>query len=112
LILKKPKCPWQKLDIIIEVKSKEKFIFDFSFLMFPRHYSKVAKWVFKRFKFKNINIITDKGHYFFGLFSLIKLKNNNLIISSKNYDKKCLHNRLIKKNFNQTYYDSKGKYEL
>ncbi len=45
---RKPKTPWHKLDIIVDVKSKEKWILDFSFLIKQQHDSKVAWQLFKR----------------------------------------------------------------
>ncbi len=87
-------------------------IFDFSFLMKQQHDAKVAKRLFKRFKFEDIDIVADKGYYSFGLFSLMKSKNNNLIVPPKNYGKKCLHNRLIRKKFNQIFYENEDKYRL
>jgi hypothetical protein len=66
---RKPKCHWHKLDIIVDVKSKKKWILNFSFLIFPIHDSKVVWQIFKRFKFKNIYILAYKGYI--GLIFLI-----------------------------------------
>jgi len=109
---RKPKSPWHKLDIIVDVKSKEKFILDFSFLLHPKHDSKVAWQLFKRTKFKNIDILADKGYYWFDLFYLAKRKNNKLIVPPKNYGTKCLHNRLKRRNFHNCYYENEEKYSL
>lgn len=109
---RKPKSPWHKLDIIVDVKSKEKFILDFSFLLHPKHDSKVAWQLFKRTKFKDIDILADKGYYWFDLFYLAKIKNNKLIVPPKNYGNKCLHNRSKRKNFHNCYYENEEKYSL
>lgn len=109
---RKPKSPWHKLDIIVDVKSKEKFILDFSFLLHPKHDSKVAWQLFKRTKFKNIDILADKGYYWFDLFYLAKIRNNKLIVPPKNYGTKCLHNRSKRKNFHNCYYENEEKYSL
>lgn len=109
---RKPKSPWHKLDIIVDVKSKEKFILDFSFLLQPKHDSKVAWQLFKRTKFKNIDILADKGYYWFDLFYLAKIKNNKLIVPPKNYGTKCLHNCSKRKNFHNCYYENEDKYSL
>jgi len=109
---RKPKRPWHKLDIIVDVKSKEKFILDFSFLMFPRHDSKVAWQLFKRSKLKEIDILADKGYYWFDLFDLAKSKNNKLIVPPKNYGTKCLHKRSRRRKFHNCYYENEMKYPL
>jgi len=45
----------------------------------------------KGLNLKDIDIVADKGYYSFGLFSLMKSKNNNLIVPPKNYGKKSVH---------------------
>jgi len=107
----KEKSNYHKLDIIADMEGNKK-ILDFSFLMKQQHDAKVAKRLFKRFKFKDIDIVADKGYYSFELFSLMKSKNNNLIVPPKNYGKKCSHNRRIRKNFHKTYYENEEKYSL
>lgn len=107
----KPKSNYHKLDIIADMEGKKK-ILDFSFFMKQQHDAKVAKRLFKRLKYVDVDIVADKGYYSFGLFSLMKLNNNNLIVPPKNYGKKCLHNRLIRKKFNQIYYENEVKYRL
>jgi len=109
---RKPKSPWHKLDIIVDVKSKEKFILDFSFLLHPKHDSKVAWQLFKRTKFRDIHILADKGYYWFDLFYLAKIKNNRLIVPPKNYGTKCLHNRSKRRNFHNCYYENEEEYAL
>lgn len=107
----KEKSNYHKLDIIADMQGKKK-ILDFSFLMKQQHDAKVAKRLFKRFKFKDIDIVADKGYYSFELFDLMKSKNNNLIVPPKKYGKKCLHNNLIRKKFNQLFYENEYKYSL
>lgn len=109
---RKSKNPWHKLDIIVDVKSKEKWILDFSFLLYNRHDSKVAWQLFKRFKFKNLVVLGDKGYYWFDLFDFLKLKNNVLVVPPKNYGIKCLHNRSRRRHFHQTYENNKSLYGL
>ena len=109
---RKPKSPWHKLDIIVDVKSKEKFILDFSFLLHPKHDSKVAWQLFKRSKFKKVDILADKGYYWFDLFYLAKRKNNKLIVPPKNYGTKCQHNRSKRRKFHNCYYENEEKYPL
>jgi len=108
----KHKNNWHKLDIIVDVKSKEKYILDFSFLLTNRHDSKVAWQLFKRFRYKNLDILADKGYYWFDLFDLAKSKNNKLIVPPKNYGTKCLHNRSKRRNFHNCYYENETKYTL
>ena len=61
---RKPKNPWHKLDIIVDCKSKEKYILDFSFLLYNRHDSQVAWQLFKRFKWTNLHVLADKAYWF------------------------------------------------
>ena len=109
---RKPKSPWHKLDIIVDVKSKEKFILDFSLFLHPKHDSKVAWQLFKRSKLKEIDILADKGYYWFDLFDLAKSNKNKLIVPPKNYGKKCLNNRSRRRNFHNCYYENENKYAL
>lgn len=109
---RKPKNPWHKLDIIVDVKSKEKWILDFSFLIKQKHDSQVAWQLFNRFKLRNLIILADKGYYWFDLFDLAKSKNNILVVPPKNYGNKCLHNRSKRRNFHQTYENNKDLYAL
>ena len=73
-----PKSPYHKLDIIADMENGKK-IYDFTFTMKPYNDKKQAKRLFKRFKFKNIFMIGDKGYYYFYLFSKM-LENNNIFI--------------------------------
>jgi len=109
---RKPKTPWHKLDIIVDVKSKEKWILDFSFLMYPRHDSQVAWQLFKRFKLKNLIILADKGYYWFDLSNLLKRKNCTLVVPPKNYGVKFVHRNLERANFHKQYYENKEIYSL
>lgn len=109
---RKPKSPWHKLDIIVDVKSKEKWILDFSFLIKQQHDSQVAWQLFNRFKLKNLIVLADKGYYWFDLFDLLKSKNNILVVPPKNYGTKCLHKRSRRRNFHQTYENNKEFYAL
>ena len=109
---RKPNNPWHKIDIIVDVKSKEKYILDFSFLLYNRHDSKVAWQLFKRFNWTNLYILADKGYYWFDLFELAKSKGNKLIVPPKNYGTKCLHNRSKRRNFHKTYYENENLYPL
>lgn len=106
----KPKSSWHKLDIIVDVKSK--MILDFSFLLYNRHDSKVAWQLFNRFNLKNFLILADKGYYWFKLYNLIKEKEGILIVPPKNYGKKCLHNRIVRREFHNSYYEYEEFYNL
>ena len=108
----KPKSPWHKLDIIVDVKSKEKWILDFSFLLQPRHDSQVAWQLFKRFNLKHLKILGDKGYYWFKLSKLLNSKNNILIVPPKNYGLKCIHNNLERHRFHKQYYENEEIYSL
>ena len=108
-----PKNPWHKLDIIVDVKSKEKWILDFSFLLTNRHDSKVAWQLFNRFKYKDLIVLADKGYYWFDLFNLIKSKGGTLVVPPKNYGLKCgSYKRLTRLQFHQTYEKNKDLYSL
>ena len=108
---RKPKSPWHKLDIIVDAIGKEKFILDFSFLLTNRHDAKVAKQLFKRFKFTDVNIVADKGYYSFDLFDLARSKRNKLIVPPKNYGSSAFgHPKAIRTQFKKTYYENEEKY--
>ena len=107
---RKPKSPWHKLDIIIDVKTT--LILDFSFLLTNRHDSKVAWQLFKRFEYKNCMVLADKGYYYFDLYELIKSKGGTLVVPPKNYGKKCLKRNIIRKQFQDSFYQNERKYLL
>lgn len=109
---RKPKNPWHKLDIMVDVKSREKWILDFSFLLRPKHDMKVAWQLFKRFKLKNLTILADKGYYWFDLWQIAKVKNNTLVVPPKNYGTKCLHNRVLRRKVHNSYSENKELYTL
>ncbi|MFP4401955.1 MAG: transposase [Candidatus Nanoarchaeia archaeon] len=108
--VKKQNSSWHKFDIIIDVKSK--LILDFSFLLHNRHDSKVAWQLFNRFKLKNVLILADKGYYWFKLHRLIKQKRGILVVPPKNYGKNCLHNRIVRREFHNSYYEYEEFYTL
>ncbi len=109
---RKPKTPWHKLNIIVDVKSKEKWILDFSFLMYSRHDSQVAWQLFKRFKLKNLIILADKGYYWFKLANLANFKGNTLVVPPKNYGTKIVHRNLERTKFHKQYLENKEIYSL
>ena len=96
------KSPFHKLDIIADMQGKKK-IYDFTFTMKQYNDKKQAKRLFNRFKFKNIKIIGDKGYYYFYLFSKMKEMNNIFIVPPINKGEKCLHNRTIRRQFQETF---------
>jgi hypothetical protein len=105
--------PWHKLDIIVDVKSKEKWILDFSFLIKQKHDSKVAWRLFNRFKLKNLIVLADKGYYWLDLFDFLRRKNNSLVVPPKEYGKsRRTKKRLTRLNFHQTYENNKELYAL
>ncbi len=73
---------------------------------------KQARRLFKRFKFRNIMIIEDKGYYYFWLFSRMKELNNVFIVPPYNNGDNFVHNNIIRKQFRQTYYKYKSYYSL
>ena len=109
---RKPKDPWHKLDIIVDVKSKEKWILDFSFLLKQKHDMKVARQLFKRFKLKNLIVLADKGYYWFNLSNLLLSKNCTLVVPPKNYGIKRVHKNLQRKKFHEQYEVNKEYYPL
>lgn len=107
----KPKSNYHKLDIIADMNGKKK-IFDFSFLVKQRHDIHVAWKLFKRFKFKFVVIVGDKGYFDYGLFRLMESKNNYFLFPPKNFGGKCIHNNMIYrkiKNNHQKYKDIYNK---
>ena len=109
----KKKSSWHKLDIIVDVKSDEKLILDFSFLLHPRGDSRVAKQLFKRLKFENSFILGDKGYYCFDLFRSAKYKRNILVVPPKKYgSSKFKHSNFIRTEFKETYLENEEKYRL
>lgn len=109
---RKPKSPWHKLDIIVDVKSKEKYILDFSFLLHPKHDMKVAWQLFNRFNLKHLKVLADKGYYWFELSKLLNSKDNILVVPPKNYGSKCVHNNFDRLNFHKQYYENEEIYSL
>jgi len=104
-----PKSPYHKLDIISDLENGKK-IYDFTFTMKQYNDKKQAKRLFKRFRFKDIFIIGDKGYYFFYLFSLMKKKNNILIVPPIKSSGKEIHRNIIRKQFQNTFYKYKELY--
>lgn len=100
---RKPKSNYHKLDIIADMNGKMK-IYDFSFLMKQRHDIYVAWKLFKRFRFKNVVIVADKGYFDYGLFKLMKFKNNYLLFPPKNFGGKCRHNNTLRKIIKENYH--------
>jgi hypothetical protein len=72
---------------------------------------KQAKQLFKRFKFKNITIIGDKGYYFW-LFSHMRKLNNIFIVPPIGTGTKCGHDNVIRKKFRNTFYENEEQYSL
>lgn len=111
--LRKPKNPWHKVDIIVDVKSKEKWILDFSFLLYPKHDSKVAWQLFSRFKLENLYVLADKAYWWFELFKLLKSKNNILVVPPKNYGSKGFgHPKAVRTEIKKVYEENKELYPL
>ena len=108
---RKPKANYHKLDIIANMKGKKK-ILDFSFLMKQQHDSPIGKRLLKRFKFRNIIIVADKGYFCFESFELVKQMNNYLLFPPKNYGEKTQHNRLLHKKIKEDYHKYKDIYNL
>lgn len=100
---RKPKSNYHKLDIIADMNGKKK-IFDFSFLMKQQHDIPVAWRLLKRFKFRNVVIVADKGYFDFGLFKLAKIQNNHLLFPPKNFGGKCKHNNILHKQIKTNYH--------
>ncbi len=107
----KPKSKYHKLDIIADLEGKKK-ILDFTFTMKQYNDKKQAKQLFNRFKFKNITIIGDKGYYFYDLYSKMKSLNNVLIVPPIKIDGKCRGDNIIRKKFQQTFFENRHKYSL
>jgi hypothetical protein len=107
----KPKSNYHKLDIIADLQGKKK-IYDFTFTMKQYNDKKQAKQLFNRFKFKNINIIGDKGYYFYDLYIKMKSLNNILIVPPIKIDGKCRGDNIIRKKFQQTFFENQYKYSL
>jgi len=106
---RKPKSNYHKLDIIADMNGKKK-IFDFFFLMKQQHDIPVAWRLLKRFKFKNVIIVADRGYFDFGLFDLVKNQNNYLLFPPKNFRGKCKHNNLLHKKIKTNYHKYKDIY--
>ena len=106
---RKPKSNFHKLDIIADMDGKKK-IFDFSFLMKQRHDLHVAWKLFKRFNFKNIVIVADKGYFDYDLFRFLEVTNNYLLFPPKNFGGKCIHNNLIYRKIQINYHKYKDIY--
>lgn len=104
-----PKSPYHKLDIICDLENG-KNIFDFTFTMKQYNDKKQAKRLFKRFKFKNIYIIGDKGYYYYWLFSRMNDLNNTLIVPPIKIDGKCKGDNFIRRRFQKTFFDNKHLY--
>jgi len=105
----KPKSNFHKLDIIADMNGKKK-IKDYSFLMKQRHDIPVAWKLFKRFMLENIVIVADKRYFDYGLFRLMKAKNNYLLFPPKNFGGKCIHNNLIYREIRINYHKYKDIY--
>lgn len=109
---RKPKSPWHKLDIIVDVKSKEKWILDFSFLIKQQHDSQVAWQLFKRLKLTNLLVLADKGYYWFDLSKLLNSKDCILVVPPKNYGNKIVHRNFAREKFHKQYEENKEFYSL
>ena len=109
---RKPKSPWHKLDIIVDVKSKEKWILDFSFLIKQQHDMKVAWQLFNRFKLKNLLVLADKGYYWFDLSKLLNTKNCTLVVPPKDYGTKIVHRNYQRQKFHKQYEVNEEYYPL
>ena len=106
-----PKSPYHKLDIICDLQGKKK-IFDFTFAMKQYNDKKQAKRLFNRFKIKNITIIGDRGYYYYYLFSKMKEMNSIFIVPPINTGGKEIHNNIVRRQFQQTFYDYQDIYPL
>lgn len=106
---RKPKSNYHKLDIIADMQGKKK-IFDFSFLMKQRHDLHVAWKLIKRFKYRNVVIVADKGYFDFDLFEFSKSQGNYLLFPPKNFGGKCKHNNILHRQIKTNYHKYKDIY--
>jgi len=67
--------PYAKVDLLVDTKNK--LIYDFVLRTKPRHDVLGAKSIFKRFKFKNILILADKGYDCEELYEIINRSGNS-----------------------------------
>ncbi len=67
--------PYAKVDLLIDTKNK--LIYDFVLRTKPRHDVLGAKTIFKRFKFKDILILADKGYDCEELYEIVNNQGNS-----------------------------------
>ncbi len=58
--IRNPHLPYNKVDLLVDTKTK--LIYDFVLRTKPRHDVLGAKTILKRFKFKNVLILADRGY--------------------------------------------------
>lgn len=104
-----PKSPYHKLDVIVDLENNKK-IYDFTFTIKQYNDKKQAKRLFKRFKFSNIFMIGDKGYYYYYLFNKMKEQKNILIVPPIKTGVKTRHNRIVRREFQNTFKKYKDMY--
>jgi len=106
----KNKRTYHKLDVVVDTNGK-KHILDYSFLLRNRNDSFVGKKLMKKFKFKRVKIVADKGYPDYKFIEMAKEKQNNFISPPKNYGGKCRHNNLKRLRKESNYQSNKRVYD-
>jgi len=101
--------PYNKLDIIVDTNGK-KHIIDYSFLLKNRNDSFVGKRLMKKFKFKRVKIVADKGYPDYEFMEMAKERQNNFISPPKDYKGKCRHNNMKRRRKEENYKANKQVY--
>jgi len=101
--------PYNKLDIVVDTDGK-KHIIDYSFLLKNRNDSFVGKKLMKKFKFKRVKIVADKGYPDYKFIEMAKGKQNNFISPPKDYKGKCRHNNMKRRRKEENYKANKYVY--
>lgn len=101
--------PYNKLDIIVDTNGK-KHIIDYSFLLKNRNDSFVGKKLMKKFRFKRVKIVADKGYPDYEFIEMAKERQNNFISPPKNYGGKCRHNNMKRRRKEANYQTNKHVY--
>lgn len=101
--------PYNKLDIIVDTNAK-KHILDYSFLLKNRNDSFVGKKLMKKFKFKRVKIVADKGYPDYKFMEMAKERQNNFISPPKNCGGKCKHNNMKRRRKEANYQTNKHVY--
>jgi|GEM_PF-2103698 len=101
--------PYNKLDIIADT-NKKKHIINYSFLLKNRNDSFVGKKLIKKFKFKRVKIVADKGYPDYKFMEMAKENQNNFISPPKDYKGKCKHNNFKRLRKERNYQSNKRVY--